>query len=161
MRTLVTIVAMVLCTIWSALVVIAARLMRVPMRLGSIYERQMMSWASAVTAAAGVDVVLHGEEHLPAGGGVFICNHVSWFDVFAIASRLPRCTFVAKLELRRLPVFGWGAESAGVVFVDRDNRKSAFESYKLAAKAVQEGRRIVVFPESTRGLDYHLRQFKK
>ena len=48
-------------------------------------------------------------------------------------------------------MFGWGAESAGVVFLDRDNRKSAFESYKLAAKAVQEGRRIVVFPESTRG----------
>jgi 1-acyl-sn-glycerol-3-phosphate acyltransferase len=92
---------------------------------------------------------------------VFICNHVSWFDVFAIASKLPRCTFVAKSELRKIPVFGWGAESAGVVFLDRENRKSAFESYKVAALAVQDGRRIVVFPEGTRGEDYHLRSFKK
>jgi 1-acyl-sn-glycerol-3-phosphate acyltransferase len=86
---------------------------------------------------------------------------VSWYDVFAIASRLPRCTFVAKHELRGIPVFGWGAQSAGVVFLDRDNRKAAFESYKVAASAVQAGRRIVVFPEGTRGVDYHLRTFKK
>ena len=84
-----------------------------------------------------------------------------YLDVFAIASGLPRCTFVAKHELRGIPVFGWGAESAGVVFLDRENRKAAFESYKVAAAAVQEGRRIVVFPEGTRGVDYHLRHFKK
>jgi 1-acyl-sn-glycerol-3-phosphate acyltransferase len=47
------------------------------------------------------------------------------------------------------------------VFLDRDNRKAAFESYKLAAKEVERGRSIVVFPEGTRGRDYHLRPFKK
>jgi 1-acyl-sn-glycerol-3-phosphate acyltransferase len=161
MRTLTTVLAIALATSWSAIVVIVARLLRLPMRAGSVYERQMMQWASALTAAAGVKVVLHGEENMTAGGGVYICNHVSWFDVFSIASRLPRCTFVAKYELRKIPIFGWGAESAGVVFLDRDNRKAAFESYKVAAAAVQDGRRIVVFPEGTRGFDYHLRQFKK
>jgi 1-acyl-sn-glycerol-3-phosphate acyltransferase len=108
-----------------------------------------------------VKVVIHGEENLPPGGAVCICNHVSWFDVFAVASTLPRPTFVAKQELRKIPVFGPAAEAAGIVFIDRDNRKSAFESYKLAAKAVGEGKRIVVFPEGTRGLEYRLRQFKK
>jgi 1-acyl-sn-glycerol-3-phosphate acyltransferase len=121
----------------------------------------MMRWARLMTGAAGVKVVLHGEENLTAGGGVYVCNHVSWFDVFAIASRLPSCTFVAKEELRKIWFLGRGAEAAGVVFLDRDNRKSAFESYRVAAQAVQEGRRIVVFPEGTRGLDYRLRQFKK
>jgi 1-acyl-sn-glycerol-3-phosphate acyltransferase len=106
-------------------------------------------------------VVTHGEENLPNGGAVCICNHVSWFDVFAIASVLPRATFVAKQELRKIPVFGSAAESAGIVFIDRDNRKSAFDSYKLAAAAVQQGKRIIVFPEGTRGLSYSLRQFKK
>jgi len=48
-----------------------------------------------------------------------------------------------------------------IVFLDRENRKQAFESYKLAAKEVQRGRAIVVCPEGTRGADYHLRPFKK
>ena len=47
------------------------------------------------------------------------------------------------------------------MFLDRDNRKAAFESYKSAAAEVQRGRSIVVYPEGTRGYDYHLRPFKK
>ncbi len=160
-RSALAIVVTVLVTIYSAILVIVAKLLRRPTRPNSVYERAMQQWAGALIRGAGVTVVLHGEEHITAGGGVYICNHVSWFDVFAIASKLPRCTFVAKHELRGIPVFGWGAESAGVVFLDRENRKAAFESYKVAAAAVQAGRRIVVFPEGTRGLDYHLRSFKK
>ena len=51
--------------------------------------------------------------------------------------------------------------SSGIVFLDRDNRKAAFESYEAAAGAVQAGRSIIVCPEGTRGFDYHLRPFKK
>ena len=47
------------------------------------------------------------------------------------------------------------------MFLDRENRKAAFESYKVAAKEVQRGRAIIVCPEGTRGFDYHLRPFKK
>jgi 1-acyl-sn-glycerol-3-phosphate acyltransferase len=86
---------------------------------------------------------------------------VSWFDIFAIASLLPRYTFVAKAELRRIPIFGWGAEGAGVVFLARENRKSAFEAYTQVAKQVAEGLSVVVCPEGTRGESYSLRPFKK
>jgi 1-acyl-sn-glycerol-3-phosphate acyltransferase len=110
--------------------------------------------------AGGVRVVAHGVEHV-RNGAIYMQNHVSWFDIFAVASVLPRYTFVAKAELRRIPVFGRGAEAAGIVFIDRDNRKSAFESYKVAAGEVQRGRNVVVCPEGTRGRDYHLRPFKK
>jgi len=160
-RSVIALVTTFFVTIYSATVVIVAKLLGRPTRPNSVYERAMQRWAGALIRGAGVKVVLHGEENITAGGGVYICNHVSWFDVFAIASKLPRCTFVAKHELRGIPIFGWGAESAGVVFLDRENRKAAFESYKVAAQAVQAGSRIVVFPEGTRGEDYHLRTFKK
>jgi 1-acyl-sn-glycerol-3-phosphate acyltransferase len=160
-RSAVAFIVTIFVTIYSATLVIVAKLLRLPMRENSVYERAMQQWAGALIRGAGVEVILHGEDNITAGGGVYICNHVSWFDVFAIASKLKRCTFVAKHELRSIPVFGWGAESAGVVFLDRENRKAAFESYKVAAAAVQGGRRIVVFPEGTRGRDYHLRTFKK
>ncbi|HKH90921.1 MAG TPA: lysophospholipid acyltransferase family protein, partial [Gemmatimonadaceae bacterium] len=122
----------------------------------------MRNWARSMCIAAGVKVVVHDAERMLRGrGAVYACNHVSWFDVFAIASVLPQYTFIAKSELRKLPIFGWGAESAGVVFLSRENRKSAFESYQGAAKVVAGGKNVVVFPEGTRGKEYALRPFKK
>ncbi len=139
---------------------VVASLLRVRERPGSIYERCMRLWARSASRAAGVRVVVHGAEHI-RNGAIYMQNHVSWFDIFAVASVLPRYTFVAKAELRKIPLFGRGAEAAGIVFIDRDNRKSAFESYKVAAAEVQRGRNVVVCPEGTRGRDYHLRPFKK
>jgi 1-acyl-sn-glycerol-3-phosphate acyltransferase len=161
MRTLLSAINVAIATIIGASVVLFARLTRRPVTVGSVYERTMRNWAASIIRTAGVKIEIHGAENLPPGGAVCICNHVSWFDVFAVASTLPRTTFVAKQELRKIPVFGPAAEAVGIIFIDRDNRKSAFESYKLAATAVSEGKRIVVFPEGTRGLDYRLRQFKK
>ena len=161
MRTVISAIAIVVGTFIGASLVLLARLVRVPVTVGSFYERTMRRWAAGIIRAAGVKVEIHGAENVPEGGAVCICNHVSWFDVFAIAASLPRATFVAKMELRSIPLFGTAAESAGIVFIDRDNRKSAFDSYRLAAQAVQEGKRIIVFPEGTRGFDYRLRQFKK
>jgi 1-acyl-sn-glycerol-3-phosphate acyltransferase len=143
-------------------VVVIAKLLKVPEGPRSIYAWVTRTWARSVNAAAGVEVRVHNPERMSRdAGAVFIANHVSWFDIFALAATLPRYSFIAKAELRRIPLFGFGAEAAGIVFLDRDNRKAAFESYKIAAKEVQRGRSIVVCPEGTRGRDYHLRPFKK
>ena len=142
--------------------VIVARLLGAPQGPRSIYARCIRLWARTITAAAGVKVVIHGAEQLEqAEGSVFVANHVSWFDIFALASVLPWCSFVAKSELRKIPLFGFAAECVGIVFLERENRKQAFASYELAAKEVRRGRAIVVCPEGTRGRDYHLRPFKK
>jgi 1-acyl-sn-glycerol-3-phosphate acyltransferase len=122
----------------------------------------MRTWARSVCWAAGVRLVVHGAEHIvPERGTVYATNHVSWFDITAIASVLPRFTFVAKAELRRVPIFGWGAEACGVVFLERENRASAFAAYQSVAKTVAEGLSVIVYPEGTRGDDYPLRPFKK
>lgn len=142
--------------------VVVARLFGVPQGVDSIYARSIRRWARAINWAAGVHINIHGAEQLTGKfGAVFISNHVSWFDIFAMASHVPWCSFIAKSELRRIPLFGFAAECAGIVFLDRDNRKQAFESYKVAATEVQRGRAIIVYPEGTRGQDYHLRPFKK
>jgi 1-acyl-sn-glycerol-3-phosphate acyltransferase len=161
-RTLLTLLTLFFATVLAAPVVIVASLIGIREGPGSIYERAMAWWARALIRAAGVTIVEHGTPRVDGPtGAVFIANHVSWFDVFAIAAVLPRYTFVAKSELRRLPIFGRGATAAGVVFLERENRKSAFESYKVAARDVERGRNVVVCPEGTRGDDYHLRPFKK
>ncbi|HEY5431866.1 MAG TPA: lysophospholipid acyltransferase family protein [Coriobacteriia bacterium] len=122
----------------------------------------MRTWARSICWAAGIRLVVHGAEHIvPERGTVYATNHVSWFDIVAIASVLPRYTFVAKSELRRVPIFGWGAEACGVVFLERENRTSAFEAYRSVAKTVAEGLSVIVYPEGTRGDSYTLRPFKK
>jgi len=162
MRTPFVALGALLMTMLLAPVVIIARLLRVPQGPHSIYSRCVMLWARAINRLAGVKVEVHGGHRLDkAAGSVLVANHVSWFDIFALASQVPWCSFVAKSELRRIPLFGFAAECVGIVFLDRDNRKQAFESYKVAAKEVQRGRAIIVCPEGTRGRDYHLRPFKK
>jgi 1-acyl-sn-glycerol-3-phosphate acyltransferase len=122
----------------------------------------MRTWARSISAAAGVRIVVHGAENiLHERGAVYASNHVSWFDIFSIASVLPRYTFVAKAELRRIPIFGWGAEACGVVFMERENRTSAFDAYRTVAAKVSGGLNAVVCPEGTRGDSYSLRPYKK
>ena len=162
MRTLLTGLTVAVMTILLAPLAVAAHLLRISPEHRHVQQWCMRTWARSLIRAAGVRVVLHGAEHIERGrGAVYASNHVSWFDIFAIASVLPRYTFVAKAELRRIPIFGWGAEGAGVVFLSRDNRKSAFEAYEGVAAEVKRGRNVVVCPEGTRGEDYHLRPFKK
>ncbi len=142
--------------------VIVARLLRLPQGPRSVYARCIRLWARTIVRAAGVEIVVHGADLLQQpNGAVFVANHVSWFDIFSLASVVPWCTFVAKSELRKIPLFGFAADCAGIVFVERENRKQAFSSYEVAAKEVRRGRAIVVCPEGTRGHDYHLRPFKK
>ena len=162
MRILVVGITALVMTLILAPLVVIARLLGMKEGPRSVYAWATRTWARSMLVSAGVRVRIHNPERLSREhGAVYISNHVSWFDVFVLAAELPRYSFIAKSELRKIPLFGYGAEAAGIVFLDRDNRKAAFESYKLAAKEVERGRSIVVYPEGTRGRDYHLRPFKK
>src|SRR5438067_2585641 len=122
----------------------------------------MHAWCGGILRISSVKVAVHHPERMSENQGhVYIANHVSWYDIFALAAVIPRYTWIAKAELRKLPLFGRAAEAAGIVFIDRDNKKAAFESYRHAADDVKRGRSVIIHPEGTRGRDYHLRPFKK
>ena len=162
MRTLLAGLTVAVMTILLAPVAVAAHVLGIVPEERHVQQWCMRTWARSICFVAGARVVLHGREHVDESGGVvYASNHVSWFDIFAMAAVLPRYTFVAKDELRRIPIFGWGAEGEGVVFLSRENRKSAFEAYQNVAAEIARGRSVVVCPEGTRGDDYHLRPFKK
>ena len=143
-------------------IVVAAALVGVRDKPGGIYDKIPRWWSRAVLWAGGVKLRVHGWEN--AGSGeprIFAANHVSWFDVPALASTLPRYKFVAKAELFKVPFFGHGIRAAGMIEIQRDNRKAAFGAYDVAAQKIQAGNSVVVFPEGTRGYEYPLRPFKK
>lgn len=152
---------LILTPLLGGLVVLAA-LLRLPDRPGSIYDWAPRLWATMLVRAAGVRIELHGAEHMVDDAPrIYAANHVSWFDVFVLASVLPRYKFVAKAELFRIPIFGPGARAVGTIPIHRENRKAAFGAYDEAAERIRGGSSVVVYPEGTRGRDYPLRPFKK
>lgn len=129
---------------------------------GGPYDVLPRAWAKACLAVTGVRVVVHNRERALEGAPhIFVANHMSWFDIPALGSFLPRAKFVAKAELFKIPVFGAAMRSVGMVPIQRSNRKAAFGAYDEASRRIRDGNSVIVFPEGTRGDDYPLRPFKK
>ncbi len=162
LRTAFTMLVLAVLTIVFATIVVLASLIGIPNRAGSLYDNLPKIWSRAILWAAGVRVRIHGRERVPVGGTfIFVCNHVSLFDIPALVGWLPRNNFVAKAELFKIPIFGPGIRVLGTVPIERDNQKAAFTSYDVAAARVRNGSSVVVFPEGTRGREYPIRPFKK
>ncbi|CAN5610020.1 lysophospholipid acyltransferase family protein [soil metagenome] len=144
------------------LLLVVAKLLRVPDRAGSVYDRIPRWWAKTLLWVAGVTVRVTGRQWIGAESPrIFVGNHVSWFDVLAAAAVLPRGKYVAKAELFRVPVFGQAIRWIGMIEIDRENRKAAFGSLDRAAAKIRAGNPVVMFAEGTRGGEYALRPFKK
>jgi len=162
MRTLIAGPTFIVLTLVFGTLVIVAKLLGIPEGPGSIYDKVPRWWARGMLAVTGVRVTIHGAERAETGEArVFVCNHVSWYDVLVLVAYMPRYSFVAKAELFKVPIFGPGARAVGTIPIERENRKAAFQSYEEAARRMKEGRNVVVFPEGTRGRSYALRPFKK
>ena len=131
---------------------------------GPVYVRMTRAWARIALWSSGSDAVLHGLENVvPGQPFVLVANHVSWFDIFAIAAKLPvDYHFVAKKELEKIPVFGLAWRVAGHISIDRSNRESAARSLRKAGEQMREQKSVVViFAEGTRSRTGRLLPFKK
>jgi 1-acyl-sn-glycerol-3-phosphate acyltransferase len=99
----------------------------------------------------GTTVQWRGHEKLPSGGYIVACKHQSLWETFALFMILPDPTYVLKLELMRLPLFGWLATKAGMIPIDRGARTAALARMTAAARRESaRARQIVIFPEGTR-----------
>lgn len=161
-RTIITAIVAVLATTVGGLSAIIAGLFGVEDRAGGIFDHTPRVWSRVILWAAGIKTVVHNPERMAGTEPrVYLSNHLSWFDIPALAGALPRYKFVAKAELFKIPVFGPAIKAIGMVPMERQNRKAAFEAYKVAADKIRSGSSVVVFPEGTRGQSYAIRPFKK
>jgi 1-acyl-sn-glycerol-3-phosphate acyltransferase len=110
-------------------------------------------WAHCLVVSArivcGIRLDVRGLEHIPHGAALIASRHQSAFDTFVWLTLLPRCCYVFKQDLRRIPLFGPLISAAGMIAVDRDGGGSAIrELLREADRAVREQRQIVIFPEA-------------
>ena len=162
LRTILLFITAALATLVLGMSVIIAAMLGVKDRPGGIFDNAPRWWSAAVLWAAGINVRVHGMEYATSSEPhIFASNHVSWFDVPALAKILPHYKFVAKAELFKVPIFGKAMRAVGMIELQRENRKAAFGAYEVAAERIRSGASVVVFPEGTRGHEYPLRPFKK
>lgn len=119
-------------------------------------------WADSTLRVSGVRTACRGLENLPPGNFVLAVNHQSNFDAMVLFRHIRRhMRFVAKQQLRRVPVFGYALERAGNVFVDRSGGEGDKQRLKDAAAHVRNRVSVVFFAEGTRSDDGVLKPFKK
>jgi 1-acyl-sn-glycerol-3-phosphate acyltransferase len=113
--------------------------------------------------ACGAKVVVKGSEHLKTGESyVFISNHRSYLDTATLYSYAgKRMGLVAKKELLKAPIFGYGMAIANVIAIDRSNPERALRSMEKARKVMDDGYSFGVFAEGTRAMPGELLPFKK
>ena len=114
-----------------------------------------MLWARLLMAGlrviCGIRLSVQGLERLGSGPALIASTHQSAFDTFVWLTLLPRCCYVLKQELLRIPLFGPLMPLAGMIAVDRHGGASAMRHLlREGARAIGEQRQIVIFPEGTR-----------
>ena len=100
----------------------------------------------SLAVIAGVEVQITGER--VRRGAFFLCNHVSWLDVPALAGA-SGTAFVAHDGLATLPVLKWLCEMNDTVFVARHDRASVAEQVAKVRIAIAETNALAAFPEGT------------
>ena len=156
---------------WSWFVAGALLLIFAPpvLLLGILFKRQdwIYWWANWGARnwlrLTGVKVNVAGREHLePNQTYVFVSNHQSYLDaapLFAFTGR--KMGMVAKKELLKAPILGYGMGFVNVIAIDRSNRDRAVETLKIANERLRSGISFGVCPEGTRAQPGEMLPFKK
>jgi 1-acyl-sn-glycerol-3-phosphate acyltransferase len=119
-------------------------------------------WARVILKVCGVKVSAEGLENIQENVPViFMANHVSYFDIFALLARLPvDFRFIVKQELMGIPILGHAMKKAGYIGIERKDPRKALKSVQEAAKRIKNGASVLIFPEGTRSSDGALQSFK-
>jgi 1-acyl-sn-glycerol-3-phosphate acyltransferase len=126
-------------------------------------ERVLHGWARRFLRVTGARVAAARQAQLDRGRSyVFVSNHTSNLDVAAIISVVDHpLRFIAKQELKKIPLFGWGARRMGHVFIDRKDRGGATRAIRGRIGRGLRGVSLFFFAEGTRAVADELLPFKK
>lgn len=155
-------ISFIVFTAWYGAIVLLAALAGVRQRTGGVYDRAARQWGRRMLEGTGITVRLAGEPLDPSVPKVYIANHASFVDIWAILATFPGTVrFVYKKGMDWIPVMGLAMRAMGQIPIDRLNRARSFAAYDRAAAQMRGGTSAVVFAEGTRSRDGRLLPFKK
>lgn len=111
----------------------------------------------------GCRVNVEGKENVPDKGPfVIVSNHQSLMDIpFMPGYVYGRISFIAKIEVSKMPGLSWFVKRLDGVFVDRGNRAQTAGAMRKLMRVLKNGGTMVLFPEGTRSTDGKMLEFKE
>ena len=117
------------------------------------------AWAKMQTFLIGFKIIQKGT--IDAQADLIIVNHQSLLDITSLEAIYPKdLCWVAKKEIRDIPLFGHILEAPKMIIIDRKDRRSLVKLVKEAKDRLSKGRIIAIFPEGTRSDGKTIRKFQ-
>jgi 1-acyl-sn-glycerol-3-phosphate acyltransferase len=108
-------------------------------------------WICRVVGGIGMEV--RGREKIPPGPLLVAAKHQSLWETFALIGLFDDPCFILKRELTWIPLFGWYAQRARMLPVNRTGGGSVLADLNQRARKELrngKGRQLIFFPEGTR-----------
>lgn len=125
-------------------------------------RREVGRFGRVTFSIIGSKVSVEGTENIPPKGPlVIVSNHQSAFDIPLIVGYVKdRISFIAKIEVSKLPVLSSFVKRLDGVFIDRGNKVQTAATIKKIFQILRNGGTIMLFPEGTRSSDGKIHEFK-
>lgn len=117
-----------------------------------LVQDTVRQWARYVLDTVGAKVQVSGQQNMPENKPcVFISNHQSNMDIPLLFAYIKHNkAFVAKAELKRVPILASWMKMLQCTFIKRRDIKASIQAMNEAVEKVKRGYSLVIFPEGTR-----------
>ena len=122
----------------------------------------VIRWGKRRIKQSGARLEVTGLENVPKDRPVlFVANHQSNFDILVLCGTLECCKgFVAKKELKKIPLLGYWMVHTHCLFIDREDMKQSMQVIVKAYEQLKDGYSMIIFPEGTRSKGGPVKEFK-
>lgn len=120
------------------------------------------NWSCTTLKMMGTTYEVYGKENLIDGPCLYVANHQSYFDIPLMVQIIDKpIGFVAKKEMKKVPVMGTWVKRINSVFIDRENIREALKTISEGIENIKKGYSMFIFPEGTRSKGGPVKDFKK
>lgn len=121
-----------------------------------------LRWGRGIVKNTGTKVSVSGSHHIPEGPVLFVSNHQGNLDIPLLLGFIDKPkSFIAKVELSKIPVFGKWMERINCIFIDRNDPRQSLRAINQGVEILKNGHSMVIFPEGTRSQGPKMSDFKK
>lgn len=121
------------------------------------------SWSRTLLALFDVRPHLHGDPGVRGvgrgQGRIVAANHRSIIDIAVLLADFGGA-MISREDIARWPIIGYGARSAGTIFVDRSSKQSGAKTIAAMVERLQAHDTICIFPEGTTFEDDEVRPLR-
>jgi 1-acyl-sn-glycerol-3-phosphate acyltransferase len=159
------------CVVWLGFwATVATVILGIPVMVAGLLSRTgnlafsiSKLWAYTMLAVSFVRTEIKNKNKIRKGTPyIIISNHQSHYDIITLVTTLGiQFRWIIKMEILKLPIFGYALYASRNIFIDRSNTTRAIESINKGIDRLPKGVSVMVFAEGTRSLDGQIHEFKK